>query len=62
MMGFVAVFEILMVLAPGMFTIRIYRVLTQGYMGNTEVISVVYYRHGTTNTLDSIENGIARGS
>ena len=42
MRGFVTVFGMLMVLAPGMFTLRIYRALTQGYMGNAEVISVVY--------------------
>ncbi len=61
MIGFVAVFGMLIVLALGMFTLRFYRALTQGYMGNGEVISVVYNRHGATNTLDSIENEIERG-
>ena len=58
MIGFVAVFGMLIVLALGMFTLRFYRALTQGYMGNAEVISVVYNRHGATNNSTRLRMGL----
>jgi hypothetical protein len=59
--GLMAVCGLLLTLVPGIAALRVYRAIKHGHLGDAEVISVVYEPPGSTTTLDSIQNGFARG-
>src|SRR5215467_3308166 len=61
-MGFMMVTGMFLLSAPFIRIWRIHGALSQGHLGAAEVLRVVYSQPGATDTLDSIQNGIARGT
>lgn len=57
----IAGFGLLLTLTPGIAAFRLYQAVKHGQVGEAEVIRVVYDPPGNLATLDSIQNGMARG-
>jgi hypothetical protein len=61
-MAFIMLFGTFLFLAPCIPTLKIHGALSQGHLGIAKVLRVAYSKAGTTDTLDSIQKGMARGT